>query len=58
MVSGAFDLAIPEPALAEYASSDAHSLCVICEALASQQGAIGCRSDLHRACLYLSDEEN
>ena len=29
VVSGAFDFAIPEPALAEYASSDAHSLCVI-----------------------------
>jgi hypothetical protein len=27
--SGAFDFAIPEPALAEYASSEAHSLCVI-----------------------------
>lgn len=27
--SGAFDFAIPEPALAEYASSETHSLCVI-----------------------------
>ena len=34
-VSGAFDFAMPEPALAEYASSDAHSLCVIWKALAS-----------------------
>ena len=25
VASGAFDLAMPEPALAEYASSDAHS---------------------------------
>ena len=58
VVSGAFDFAIPEPALAEYASSEAHSLCVIWEALASQQGAFDCRSGLHRACLYLSDEEN
>ena len=29
VASGAFDLAIPEPALAEYASSEAHSLWVI-----------------------------
>ena len=29
VVSPAFDLARPEPALAEYASSEAHSLCVI-----------------------------
>ena len=31
VVSGALDFAIPEPALAEYASSDAHSLWVILE---------------------------
>ena len=29
VVSGAFDLERPEPALAEYASSEAHSLWVI-----------------------------
>jgi hypothetical protein len=29
VLSGAFDFAMPEPALAEYASSDAHSLWVI-----------------------------
>ena len=29
VLSGAFDLEMPEPALAEYASSDAHSLWVI-----------------------------
>ena len=29
VLSGAFDLERPEPALAEYASSDAHSLWVI-----------------------------
>ena len=30
VVSADFDFARPEPALAEYASSEAHSLCVIC----------------------------
>ena len=29
VVSASFDFEMPEPALAEYASSEAHSLCVI-----------------------------
>ena len=37
MLSGAFDLESPEPALAEYASSEAHSLWVIYERLRKQQ---------------------
>lgn len=37
VLSGAFDLDSPEPALAEYASSEAHSLWVIYERLQEQQ---------------------
>ena len=33
VVSAALDFTSPEPALAEYASSEAHSLCVIWEML-------------------------
>lgn len=54
VVSADFDFARPEPALAEYASSEAHSLCVICGYVSDYiSWAMQAEGGIHRACPYL-----